>query len=513
LLARRAEKGVAAGSRLENFEAGALQVEGQEAPNVLLVFDHQYSHAHLIAIPSAPVNVSFRTKLLASYVAVALLVSAVTFLIVDRVVTRRLEVQGDQRLEDQAHGVLAWLQRAGHPDQLSKRLAQVVGARVTFLSASGELLGDSRASDAGEQDGGESNAPEVLRARSGHTGYSTRYADWARQRVRYVAIPGPDDTVVRLGEPIGEITAAKEEIRGLIAVGALIASLFALVLAVLIARPLSQRLSATTEMARRIGKGDWEVEVGDEPDDEIGLLQKTLVSAADDLKAADDRRREFLSNIAHEIRTPVTSIAGFAETLATGGVPDETRREFLETIQRNSQRIGKLVEDLLELEALETGTGRPLDRDRVPLASVVSQARSTLEMRARELGASIEVELADDLEVIGDAEAVERIALNLISNSLSHGGDGVAVRVTSELDGDRVVLVFVDDGPGVSSEQAARVFDRFYRGAPGRSRDQGGSGLGLAIARQLAQSMSGSLYLRERDEPGMSLCLELPRAK
>lgn len=455
-------------------------------------------------------QVSYRAKLLASHAAVALIVSGITLLIVDRVVTSRMEEQVDSRLEGHAKAIPTWFDRSGHPNRLATRLAEVVGARVTYVDQYGQALGESQkdASDLGTL------PPEVIGARAGETGRATRYSDIAKQKVRYIAVPGPDSSVIRLGLPIGQVTEATKEIRSQILIGALVSFILAMILAVIVARALTNRLRKATAMAQRLGRGEWDIEGPADPTDEVGVLSQTIASAAAELKLSDQQRRELLSNLAHEIRTPVTSIRGYAETLAKGGADAETQKEFLQTIHRNSLRIGHLVEDLLELEALEGGTGRHLDADPVPLADVVKLALSTLRGRIESSGAKIQHHVDDKVVACADAEAVERILLNLLGNALAYGGEGVTIEISAKQGPELVTLTVRDNGPGVASETGHRLFERFYRGEIGRSRDKGGSGLGLAIARQLAQSMGGSLYWVRPSlaGSGLAIALELPRA-
>jgi two-component system sensor histidine kinase BaeS len=288
--------------------------------------------------------------------------------------------------------------------------------------------------------------------------------------------------------------------------------MLALLLAGIMARALTRRLKRTAELARRLGKGDWDIKIAAEPDDELGLLSRALESAAAELKLSDQQRHELLSNIAHEIRTPVTSIRGYAQTLQAEGVSLAEQHEFLQTIHRNSLRIGQLVDDLLELEALEAGTGRALDRHKVAVRDVIELAISTLHGRVEKNASSVSVEIESGLEVIGDAEAIERIALNLIGNALAYGGEGVAISVRASVEADNVKMRFVDTGPGVAPELVPRIFERFFRGDAGRTRDSGGSGLGLAIARQLAQAMQGNLYISKNSTKGLEITLELPAA-
>jgi signal transduction histidine kinase len=267
---------------------------------------------------------------------------------------------------------------------------------------------------------------------------------------------------------------------------------------------LTRRLRDASAAARRIGAGDYDVAAPSDARDEIGVLSRSLAAAASELRASEAKRREFLANVAHEIRTPVTSIRGYAKLLASGELDAATRAEFVETIHRNSVRIGTLVEDLLELEALEAGQGAALDKQPVGLAPVVRHVAETLRAPAEEAGAAIAVDVPDELHAIGDADAIERIVLNLADNAIRHGGKAVRVAIAGTRDGDRARIVVSDSGPGIAPEHRARIFERFHRGAA--AGDGRGTGLGLAIARELAIAMGGTLAL----SGGSTFTLELP---
>jgi signal transduction histidine kinase len=452
------------------------------------------------------VRVSFRVKLLASHAAVAIAVGAVALLLVDRAVSGHMESQVDRRLEAQAEAVARWVKRAGHPDRLAGRLAGVVGARVTIIDKRNLAVGESQ--DGAPHRPGIDELTEILTARGGDVGRATRYSEHEAAQVRYVAVPADDDAVVRLGLPIGEIDELKADLRRQLGAGALGSLLVALGLAAFVAVGLTRRLEAAREMAQRIGSGDYSVTVTSKSSDEVGVLTRTLAAAASELEETDARRREFLANVAHEIRTPVTSIRGYAETLDSADVDADTQREFVQTIQRNAIRIGQLVEDLLALEALQAGKGPPLETESVAIAQVVSNVVRTLEGRASDLGATIDVDIDADVSVSGDVDATERILLNLVDNALKHGGANVTVSVSARRRGDRVIVTVADDGPGIPADQRTRVFERFHRGVTTSAGE--GSGLGLAIARELAHAMDGALALAADRETGAVFTLELP---
>lgn len=455
--------------------------------------------------------ISFRTKLIASHAAVALAVGAVALLVIERSVSNRMEIQVDSRLEAQARAVAKWLERAGHPERLAPRLAGVVGARVTIIDEDGVAIGESQqASLVGLNFETEGPALEVAIARRGGVGRGTRYSAVEGEPIRYIAVGAPNDAVVRLGLPMGQVDETRRVIRRQLGAGALASLLVAVALAALVAGALTRRLRATSALAHKVARGDYEVSSLTPSGDEIGLLSQTLVGAARELQETDARRRLFLANVAHEIRTPVTSIRGYAETLAGRDIDPETRAEFVQTIHRNAVRISKLVSDLLELEALAAGKGPELASDDVELGAVVRNVVATVDNRASEISARIDVDVSDDLTARGDADAIERIVLNLVDNALRYAGDGVTVTIAAEQREGRTVMTIRDDGPGIPEKQRKHIFERFVRGQADSTRKSRGSGLGLAIARELASTMRGDLTLADQPEPGAVFTLDLP---
>jgi two-component system phosphate regulon sensor histidine kinase PhoR len=226
------------------------------------------------------------------------------------------------------------------------------------------------------------------------------------------------------------------------------------------------------------------------------------------MRSLEAVRREFLSNAAHELRTPITSISGYAETLLAGGVDAETNKEFLTTIHRNAQRIASLVSDLLILDTLG---GRPSaigERVSVMLAQVVHDAARTTKGVA--LSAQIEVDVPADLAVLGTREGLEHVVQNLVDNAVKYGG-GTPVSVRAEMRADHVVLSVSDRGPGIPAGQEERIFERFYRIDAGRSREVGGSGLGLAIVKSQVEAMGGRIWV-ESAQPGARFIVELDAA-
>ena len=226
------------------------------------------------------------------------------------------------------------------------------------------------------------------------------------------------------------------------------------------------------------------------------------------LRALEAVRRDFLSNAAHELRTPVTAISGYAETLLGGSIDPETSQEFVTTIHRNAQRIAALVADLLVLDTLEGRAEAVGTRAPVALAEVVGDAARTA--RGVTPSAQIEVDVAGGLSVLGTREGLDHIVQNLIDNAVKYGNN-TPVTVRAERVADRVRLAVADRGPGIPDGHEDRIFERFYRLDAGRSRDRGGSGLGLAIVKSQSEAIGGRVWV-EHASPGARFVVELDAA-
>lgn len=259
---------------------------------------------------------------------------------------------------------------------------------------------------------------------------------------------------------------------------------------------------------------------GEQADAELSLLGREVRATARPLgdpgaivvlydvtrmRALEAVRREFLSNAAHELRTPVTSISGYAETLLGGGVDAETSHEFLTTIHRNAQRIAALVSDLLVLDTLGGRPSLVSDRVPVPLAQVVNDAVRTA--KGVTPAAQLEVQVAPGLAVLATRDGLEHVVQNLIDNAIKYGA-GTPVTVAAEQVGEHVRVSVADRGPGIPEGHEERIFERFYRIDAGRSRAVGGSGLGLAIVRSQVEAMGGRVWV-EQLRPGARFVVEL----
>jgi signal transduction histidine kinase len=275
-----------------------------------------------------------------------------------------------------------------------------------------------------------------------------------------------------------------------------------------LAHGMTSPLREMTAAARAMALGDYSRRVHATARDEVGELAEAFNRMAADLAAADQARRELIANVSHELRTPITALRLMLEN-AVDGVG--ARADVLPAALAETERLGQLVGDFLELSRIEAGVVT-LRRERWAVADLLAETITEAEAVVAATGRGVRFELAvepPDLTVLADRARLRQVVVNLLDNAVRHGPSDATVRVSAQVSGPSVVLEVRDEGPGIPEDQAERVFQRFSRGE--RAGD-GGTGLGLAIARWVAELHGGriSVVPARAGEPGSAMRVELP---
>ncbi len=230
-----------------------------------------------------------------------------------------------------------------------------------------------------------------------------------------------------------------------------------------------------------------------------------------DLRRADRVRRDFVANVSHELRTPLTAIRGYVEALIDDPPPAEEARRFLEIIARHTDRMERLVKDLLRLARLDAGQETPelVESDlHAVVQAVVHELANPIAARAT----TIETEIAPEVRTFtSDPAKLHDVLRNLLENAVTYSPEGGAVRIEAWRAGENVILRVLDTGPGIPPSDLARVFERFYRVDKSRSRAPGGTGIGLAIVKHLIELLGGSITAGNRPEGGAVFTVTLPQ--
>lgn len=223
-------------------------------------------------------------------------------------------------------------------------------------------------------------------------------------------------------------------------------------------------------------------------------------------------RRDFVANVSHELKTPLTSISGYAETLLGDSADAETTRRFLGTILNNARRMQRLVDDLLDLSRIEAGRWQP-SRGEVDLVAVAGESWTALAGRTDAAGVELTLDiLADAGLVSADLDALRQVLTNLMDNSLRYTPEGGRITCLSRRVPGGVAVSIRDNGAGITREHLPRIFERFYRADSSRSREEGGTGLGLAIVKHLVEAHGGRVSAESERGSGTTVTCVFPDA-
>lgn len=282
---------------------------------------------------------------------------------------------------------------------------------------------------------------------------------------------------------------------------------FTYIVSQVLSRPLVQMEQAT----RRIAKGDLETRLEVRSSDEIGTLAAGINDLAKDLQHYRDTRQEFFANVSHELRTPITYLEGYAKVLADELYDTEDeRKQYLNIIIQESQRLNHLIHDLFELSKMEEGK-ISLSPEWVDLKELIDQSVNKVQLKVKEKGLSLQYKVSGEPSLAYiDGFRMEQVVLNLLENAIRYTEKGeIRVLLTGDRTGNRIEIE--DTGIGIPEDELPYIFDRFYRVEKSRSRELGGTGLGLAIVKKLIELQGGSIQVTSKLGTGTRFIIKLPR--
>ncbi|MCC8049005.1 MAG: ATP-binding protein [Oscillospiraceae bacterium] len=360
--------------------------------------------------------------------------------------------------------------------------------------------------------------PNLLTALSGSEGFeSNSQADYMD-----VALPVSGES----GSFIIYIIDSKETVREqsdalfrIIMESLAVGLAISVLLTLLLARTLITPIRSLTTAAEKVAAGDFS-KIPDNPArDEIGTLSRTfndmadqLERSIDEMRRSENMRREFVANVSHELRTPVTSIKSYAETLedAEGAMDPETEQHFLEVIVRESDRMTKIVQDLLTLSRFDAGS-IDFDFQEFSFEKSVQDVYAAQLIEAQRHGHEFTLSFKTPVpKICGDRQRIEQVMINMISNAIKYTRSGGRIRLTAGCENNEVWFTVRDNGIGIPEEDVPHIFERFYRVDKARSRESGGTGLGLSIAHEIVERHNGRIDVKSRSGHGTTMTVTLP---
>ncbi len=372
--------------------------------------------------------------------------------------------------------------------------------RITLISPDGEVLYDNAFTLPLEN---QLECPEVAAAMKNGEGESIRTSKSSGQSTIYYAVRCSDGSILRLSRPLSVIRDA------LLAVSPV---LWILVLVLLLSAILSFRLAK--QIVQPINDLDMEHPQTNTYPELAPLVDKILeqkLTIQDEVSQREEMRREFSANVSHELKTPLTSISGFAELMSEGVVSDEKMQEFSSDIYRESQRLISLIDDIIKLSRLDEGAEGP-QKELVDLSDLSSSVLDSLRTIADKQNVEL-FQTGGPAPVSGIYRLLYEMVYNLCDNAIKYNRPGGRVTVYTAQEDGQVILKVSDTGIGIPPEHQKRVFERFYRVDKSHSKSVGGTGLGLSIVKHGAQFHNAKISLESEPDSGTVITLTFPAAE
>ncbi len=584
---------------------------------------------------------SFTQKLSLAYLTLFILVFTLTAIFISQTLANRTLSQLRESLTTQCRLVSETLTPSlveggerGKIHEITHRLGEKAGARITVIRPDGAVLGDSWETWEGLlQMENHRERPEVKTALLGSIGSSIRYSMTVKRKMLYVALPLKKDEqiagVLRIALPLTRVNEILSSIRRPVLISLILGIPLTLLLGSLLSRYLARRIHEMVQAARRYGKGDLAQPIRITGDDEINILARAMNQMASQLKGRmseieaektkfsailahmvegvvavdcenrvlimnpsaeaifginkgsafgknlieivrnqkihemtlkavegqsliageiglafpeprvlranalgiskceggvcgilvlhditeirrlENLRREFVANVSHELKTPLTSLKGFIETLAGGALKEPERSQaFLKMMEEDTNRLTRLIEDLLELSKIESKE-IPLTLEKLDLKAEIETVTSGFEPLLRQKALTFE-NCVESIQVWADRDRLRQVLINLIDNAIKFNKERGRIIVRAGEIGDKVRISVEDTGIGIPEKATPRIFERFFRVDKARSRELGGTGLGLAIVKHIIEAHGGSVSCESRLGDGSKFSFTLP---
>lgn len=310
--------------------------------------------------------------------------------------------------------------------------------------------------------------------------------------IGYVFITNVVDNILKTWSSLTGITA-------IVTIGVFAA---AMIVSLMYSKHMAKPLDEMAAASRRFARGDFSVRVRqrEDPTDEMGALIDSFNKMADSLENAEERRSEFIANISHELRTPMTTISGFAEGLLDGTIPPEDEKKYLRAISDETKRLSRLVRDMLDVSQLRNRAADPTKRIDFDLTELTLQTLLSFESRATKKKLDVDPQLPDNhIMVHADKDAITQVIYNLLDNAVKFASPGSCITVRIHKDNGKAYVSVRDYGETIPPDDLPFIFDRFHKSDRSRSLDKDGVGLGLYLVKSIINSHDEDIAVTSRD--------------
>lgn len=389
-----------------------------------------------------------------------------------------------------------------------------LGTEIWIVDRNGGIIaGSSEEEHENEENLIESRDIEELQQgkisiRKGKTKINDETAIWVIRPIQYKGnvIGG---TV--MFSPVIGIKLTTEKVRNLFIYSAFVSTIFSTIVVHFLAKYVTSPLREMNKVAKQLANGDLSKRVKIRPKDEIGDLSEAFNYMAAQIEKQEKVRRDFVADVSHELRSPLTNIQGFIEAMLDGkDRTPEDRTRYLSIIHKETMRLSRLVNELLDLSRIETGKPE-LSHSIVSLREIIENSLQKFRPLAEEKNQQITYSGPEtDIEVFGHRDRLEQVITNLLDNANRYAPPDTDINVQVSVSHGTAEVLVIDRGEGIPPEEQPLIWERFYKVDKARRRDLGGTGLGLAIVKQIVESMGGKVKVTSEIGKGTSIGFELP---
>lgn len=436
---------------------------------------------------------SIRWKLLIGFILIVALAIGTIAFVATRTATREFDryITQDQALRYQRLALIlsSYYEQTGSWEGVQKlieKIKRTYSSQIVLANEEGRIVGDTSGSMEGEIANKELNLKiATLGDAKEPTGFLF-LKDRKRSKIERIFL--------------SSVTRS-------ITIAAILSILAAVTLTAVYSRRTLKPIQELTSAAEKISKGELDQEVKVTSRDEVGKLASAFNSMAEDLKEQERLRKNMVSDVAHELRSPLTKTHGYLEAIKEGNM--EPDQNVIDSLYKNSKLLKKLVDDLHDLARAEAGN-LELEKQPVLLNDIITRAIESIRVQLEKNDVEIKVQSPENPLLNVDPDRIHQVLQNLFDNAITHVDQNGNIVISTELEDDFVKISVSDDGEGIPESDLPHVFNRFYRVDGSRSRSTGGTGLGLTISKELVEAHGGEIEARSEKGEGTTFTFTLP---
>ncbi len=438
-----------------------------------------------------------------------MLVFALTFGVMMAVLTKYYEQRNRAELRDRANYISSIVNVEGW--QFLESMKHTAQTRITIVAENGRVLYDSIVSEEGMEN--HASREEIQEALRTGTGESFRYSETLSKRTVNYAVRLNNGDILRISMMQNTVLELLVNMLNPMMVVVLLAVLLALLLASRFTKKLLEPINRLdVEHPDERGVYEEMVPFIQRITAQNKQIYKQMEALREEHRKQDDMRREFTANVSHELKTPLTSISGFAEIIRDGFVLQKDIPHFADNIYKEAQRLIVLVNDILKLSRLEEGVNVHDEMVQTDMLELCAEVADRLSMSARKRNVTLQC-TGEPAQICGVRNMLEEIVYNVCDNAIKYNREGGVVNICTKLVENEVCVSVKDTGIGIPSEDIDRIFERFYRVNKSHSKDVGGTGLGLSIVKHGMAYHNARITLESEEGKGTEVCLWFPAAE